>query len=280
MQAEGAAYCSARCYPVRIEGRIPGAIVVPEVADYPKNKVEVVAALPLREHLSLEEGVLVRLELCRPLAAKAIIFDLDGTLVDSVGAYLEVARIAAKEHELEVTEEQVRHALCSGTNFWKDVIPADRHDGEAIRKALFAHASREWPRVLREHGKPFSGLADTLDSLKRMGMKLGIVSGARPEVMELLHEVRDRFDAVVLGPDVSQRKPHPEGLVKCLQKLGVSPEEAIYVGDTPVDLQASRAAGMRAVGVLCGAGDSALLSAHEPVRLIAWHAKLPSILLS
>jgi len=280
MQAEGAAYCSARCYPIRIEGRLPGAIVVPEVADYPEGKVEVVAALPLREHLSLEEGSVVRLALCRPIAAKAVIFDLDGTLVDSVGAYLEVARIAAKEHELEVTEEQVRAALCSGTNFWKGVIPADRQDGEAIRKALFAHASREWPRVLREHGKPFSGLATTLDALKRMGMKLGIVSGARPEVMELLHEVRDRFDAVVLGPDVSQRKPHPEGLVKCLQKLGMSADEAIYVGDTPVDLQASRAAGMRAVGVLCGAGDSALLSAHEPIRLIASHAKLPGILLS
>jgi HAD superfamily hydrolase (TIGR01509 family) len=280
MQAEGSAYCSARCYPVRIEGRVPGAIVVPEVVDYPENKVEVVAALPLREHLSLEEGALVRLELCRPIAAKAVIFDLDGTLVDSVGAYLEVARIAAKEHKLEVTEEQVRNALCSGTNFWKGVIPADRHDGEAVRKALFAHASREWPRVLREHGKPFSGLAKTLDALKRMGLKLGIVSGARPEVMELLQEVRDRFDAVVLGPDVSQRKPHPEGLVKCLQKLAVKPDDAIYVGDTPVDLQASRAAGMRAVGVLCGAGDSALLSAHEPVRLIASHAKLPAILLS
>jgi phosphoglycolate phosphatase len=280
MQAEGAAYCSARCYPVRIEGRVPGAIVVPEVPGYPDSKVEVVASLPLREHLSLEEGALVRLELCRPLAAKAVIFDLDGTLVDSVGAYLEVARIAAKEHELEVTEEQVRSALCSGTNFWKGVIPADRHDGEAVRKALFAHASREWPRVLREHGRPFPGLANTLDALKRMGLKLGIVSGARPEVMELLLEVRDRFDAVVLGPDVSQRKPHPEGLEKCLQKLGMKPDDAIYVGDTPVDLQASRAAGMRAVGVLCGAGDSALLSAHEPVRLIASHSKLPGILLS
>jgi HAD superfamily hydrolase (TIGR01509 family) len=280
LQPEDQTFCSARCYPVRIEGRVPGAIVVPEVADYPEHKVEVVAALPVRGHLSLEEGAIVRLELCRPLAAKAVIFDLDGTLVDSVGAYLEVARVAAKEHELEVTEEQVRHALCTGTNFWKGVIPADRHDGAAVRKALFAHASREWPRVLREHGKPFSGLAATLDALKRMGMKLGIVSGARPEVMELLHEVRDRFDAVVLGPDVSQRKPHPEGLVKCLHKLGVKADEALYVGDTPVDIQASRAAGVRALGVLSGAGDSALLSAHEPDRLIASHAKLPSILLS
>jgi HAD superfamily hydrolase (TIGR01509 family) len=272
MPSADAAFCSALCYPVRIAGRIPGAIVAPQVADYPEHKVEFVAALPVREHLSLQEGALVRLELCRPLAAKAVLFDLDGTLVDSVAAYLEVARVAAKVYGLEVTEQQVRHALATGTNFWKSVVT-----DEAARKALFAHAAREWPRVLREHGKVFPGLAATLDALKRSGMRLGIVSGARPDVLELLHEVLDRFNAVVLGPDVSQRKPHPEGLLKCLQQLGVAPEQALYVGDTPLDIQASRAAGMRAVGVLTGAGDSALLSAHEPDRLVASHAKLAGI---
>ena len=275
MQSEDAAFCSARCYPVRIEGRVPGAIVLPQVADYPAHKLEFVAALSVLEHLGLQEGAKLRVELCQPLAAKAILFDLDGTLVDSVGAYLEVARVAAKLYDLEVTEQQVRHALATGTNFWKSVVT-----DAAQRKALFTHAAKEWPRILREHGKVFMGLRDTIDALKSRGMALGIVSGARPEVMELLHDVRDRFDAVVLGPDVSQRKPHPEGILKCLQQLGVAPQDAIYVGDTPLDIQASRAAGVRAVGVLTGAGDSALLSAHEPDRLVASHAKLPGILLS
>ena len=79
---------------------------------------------------------------------------------------------------------------------------------------------------------------------------------------------------------MSQRKPHPEGILKCLEQLGVAPEAAIYVGDTPLDIQASRAAGVCAVGVLTGAGDSALLSTHEPDRLVASHAKLAGILLS
>jgi phosphoglycolate phosphatase len=275
MQSEDAAFCSARCYAVRIHGRIPGAIVLPQVPDYPAQKLEFVSALPVREHFSLVEGTTVRLELCRPLAAKAILFDLDGTLVDSIGAYLEVARVAAKLYDLEVTEQQVRHALATGTNFWKGMVT-----DEAARKALFTRAAKEWPRILREHGKVFAGLTETLDALKRRGIALGIVSGARPEVMELLHDVRDRFDAVVLGPDVSQRKPHPEGILKCLQQLGVAPEAALYVGDTPLDIQASRAAGVQAIGVLTGAGDSALLSAHEPDRLVASHAKLAGILLS
>ena len=254
MEPADAAFCSARCYPVRIEGRIPGAIVLPQLSDYPADKVEFVSALPIRQHLSLAENASIRLELCQPLAAKAILFDLDGTLVDSVGAYLEVARVAAKLYDLEVTEAQVRHALATGTNFWKAMVT-----DEAQRKALFTHAAREWPRVLREHGKVYPGLAGTLDELKRRGFALGIVSGARPEVMELLHDVRDRFDTVVLGPDVSQRKPHPEGIQKALSHLRVAPQHAVYVGDTPLDIQASRAAGVRAVGVLTGAGDSALL---------------------
>ena len=279
MVPEGAAFCSARCYPVRIEGRIPAAVVLPEVAGYPEDKLEFVAALPVREHLSLAEGAVLRVELCRPFAAKAVLFDVDGTLVDSMGAYLEVARIAAQPHGLEVTERHVRHSLATGSSFWKGVVPEDRHDAEAIMKALSAHAGREWPRVLREHGKVFVGLAQTLDSIKRLGIRLGIVSGARPEVLELLRQdgVLDRFDSIVLGADVTRRKPDPEGIVKCLKELDVAPAAAIYVGDTPVDILASRAAGVRAVAVLSGAGDSAMLSTHGPDRLLSSHARLAEI---
>ena len=280
MEPADAAFCRARCYPVRIEGRLPAAVVLPEIAGYPEDKLEIVAALPVRLHLSLEEGARVRVELCRPLVAKAVLFDIDGTLVDSVGAYLEVARIAAQAHGLEVTERHVRHSLATGSNFWKGVVPAERHDADAVMKALSAHAGREWPRVLREHGKVFEGLAQTLDTMKRLGIRLGIVSGARPEVLDLLREdgILDRFDSIVLGADVSRRKPDPEGILKCLKVLDVTPDAAVYVGDTPVDIQASRAAGACAVGVLTGAGDSAMLSMHWPDRLISSHARLAEII--
>jgi len=233
-----AAFCSARCYPARIPGRIPAAVVLPEIAAYPEDKLELVAALPVREHLSLAESALLTVALCRPFRAKAVLFDLDGTLIDSVGAYLEVARIVAQPHGLEVIERHVRQALATGNNFWRDVVPEDRKDAHAIMKALPAHAMREWPRVLRERGKVFEGTARTLDAIKRLGIRLGIVSGARPEVLELLRKnnVLDSFDLIVLGVDVSSRKPDPEGIVKCLSELGVAPDAAVYVGDTPVDI--------------------------------------------
>ncbi len=273
------AFCQARCYPARIAQRIPAAIILPDVPGYPEDKLELVAALPVREHLSIAEGACVTVELCRPLPVRAVLFDIDGTLVDSMEAYYEVAKEAAEPFGLQVTLEQVRHSLASGSNFWSSVIPAERADAEAIRQAVRAHAAREWPRVLREHGRVLEGLAQTLDALKDAGLLLGIVSGARPEVLELLREdgILDRFDDVILGADVSRRKPDPEGIAKCLSQLDGAPEAAVYLGDTEIDIQASRAAGVHAVGVLTGARSSARLSACEPDRLISSHARLPAI---
>jgi HAD superfamily hydrolase (TIGR01549 family) len=280
IEPEEDAFCRARSYSVRIEGRIPAAVLLPAATDYPADKMELVAALPIRSHLVLAENARLRVELCQPLAAKAILFDIDGTLVDSVGAYHEVARIAAEPFGFDVTREQVRHSMATGNNFWKGVVPQGRRDGEAILKEMSAHAAREWPRVLREFGTLFEGVAQTLDELHRRGIKLGIVSGARPEVMELLSKdgLLDRFDIVVLGGDVARGKPDPEGIHKALDRLNIPPEMALYVGDTPVDIQASRAAGIRAVSVLTGAADSALLSVHEPDRLISSHVRLPAII--
>ncbi len=272
-------FCRARCYPVRISGRIPAAVLFPEIKGYPEDKVELVAALPIRKHLSLAENALIRVDLCRPLPAKAVLFDIDGTLVDSVGAYLEVARGAAEAFGLEVTEEHVHRALATGSNFWKGVVPPGRSDEDAIVKELSMLAAREWPRVLKEFGKLFAGLAQTLDALKALGIKLGIVSGARAEVLELLgaEGLLDRFEAIILGSDVAKGKPDPEGILKCMSLLNVSPAETIYVGDAPVDIQASRAAGVRVVGVLSGVGDSAMLSAYWPDRLVSSHVKLPDL---
>ena len=279
IEPEEDAFCGARCYSVRIEGRIPAAVLLPDSMDYPADKMELVAALPIRSHLLLAENVRIRVELCQPLAAKAILFDIDGTLVDSVGAYHEVARIAAEPFGFGVTREDVQRSMATGENFWKAVIPEDRRDRESIIKEMSAHAAREWPRVLREFGTLFEGVVQTLNELRRRGIKLGIVSGARPEVMELLSKegLLDCFDTVVLGGDVTRSKPDPEGIHKALNGLRVPPEMALYVGDTPVDIQASRAAGIRVVSVLTGAADSALLSAHEPDRVISSHVRLPEI---
>jgi HAD superfamily hydrolase (TIGR01509 family) len=146
-------------------------------------------------------------------------------------------------------------------------------------EAMKQEAMRRWPEVLRQHGRVMPGLRKTLETLRERGLRLGIVTGSQSGSFLPLREegLLDFFEIVLTGADVTRPKPDPEGLLKCATALGVGPGQAVYVGDTPTDVRASRAAGMAVVSVLSGAGDSALLSAAGPDWLIHSHARLSDI---
>lgn len=115
----GPGSCRARCYPVRLNGRLPGAIILPEVPGYPQGQVEVIAALSARETLSLRDGDRVTLEVIEPLPVRAVIIDVDGTLVDSVEAYRVVADQAASPLGIAVTRDDVCRVLNTDQPFTK-----------------------------------------------------------------------------------------------------------------------------------------------------------------
>jgi phosphoglycolate phosphatase-like HAD superfamily hydrolase len=137
-----------------------------------------------------------------------------------------------------------------------------------------------WPAVLREHVTVFPGLGATIGVLAAAGLKLAIYTGSQGESLPPLQQagLMHHFDPVITSVHVTQRKPHPEGLIRCLQALGVNAEEAAYVGDSVQDIQAARAAGMTAIGVLSGTADSALLAAAGPHRVLRDHSALPGAL--
>jgi HAD superfamily hydrolase (TIGR01509 family) len=274
-------WCQARAYPVRVAGRFPGAIIYPEVPGYPETQLEIIAALPLRQTLALNDGQVLSLEIGQPLSVRAVIFDVDGTLVDTVEAYYRVATLAAKPQTLPISREIVRFALNNNhPTFWELVTPQDHPQRAEVMAAMRQEAMRQWPDVLREHGRLVPGLPETLATLQQRGLRLGIVTGSHGGSFQPLKDrgLLDLFEVVITGADVSQPKPHPEGLLKCLAQLQVAPYEAVYVGDTPVDVQTGRAAGSATVSVLSGAGDSGLLSAAEPDWLIHSHLRLPAII--
>jgi len=271
-------FCDGRAYAVRIAGRVPGAIVVPDVPGYPDAQLELLAAVPLRELLRLADGDSVSLTAALPLRVKAVLFDVDGTLVDSIPALLTVARRAAPG--LPVSEELVRRTLNEQRFFWDSLLPPEA-PGRAERiAAMTAEALRLWPEVLREHARAVPGLAATLDALRARGLKLGIVTGAREGSFEPLRRagVFERFAAVITRAQVARGKPHPDSLLMGAEALAVAAADAVYVGDTPIDVEAARAAGMSAVAVLSGAGNSALLSAAGPDRIVSSVARLPQVL--
>ena len=274
-----AAACGAQCYALQLGG-LPVAAVVPDVPGYPDDMIELVAALPLREVLSLTDTTSVAIHAPVPLAPRLVLFDVDGTLIDSMQAYVVIAEAAAAQEGLTVPRGDVMQALAFGRMLWDRTIPADHPDPAGVTKRLMQSARTLWPDTMRTHCRPFAGLDRTLAALRANGLRMGVVTGARPEIMALLDQagLGGYFETVVSNVDVKRRKPDPEGLLLAAERLGIAPAEALYVGDSPIDIEAATAAGMRSVGVLTGAGTSAMLTRVKADRLIGSHALLPGLL--
>jgi pyrophosphatase PpaX len=179
-----------------------------------------------------------------------VLLDLDGTVVDSGGIILASMRHAtATVLGREIPDSELM-ASVGGPGL------------EAQMRAFGPDRVDELVRVYREHNEPlhaeleaFAGMADVLVQLKDEGRQLGIVSAKRRATVELAFArvpLGHLFDVVVGGDETERHKPDPEPLVLALARLAADPPDAAYVGDSPYDMQAARAAGVYAVGVSWG----------------------------
>ena len=123
----------------------------------------------------------------------------------------------------------------------------------------------------------FPRIPDLLADLQQAGLRLGVFTGAgRPCGVQRLRRMNlvEVIDAFITADDISETKPAPDGLFKLCTDLGVQPSEAVYIGDSHLDLRSARAAGMRSVGVLWGVSDAGLLLREAPDALAANVAEL------
>jgi len=179
---------------------------------------------------------------------KAILFDWDGTLLDSAEAGLRsYERLFAS---YGIAYDRARFAETYSPNwhltYERIGLARDKWD-EADAAWLEIYASEECGLV--------AGARDALALLETAGVRTGLVtSGSRSRVLRELAALglETRFRTVVCSEDVSRKKPHPEALHLGLERLAVSPEAAAYVGDSPEDVGMARAAGVFSVGVAGG----------------------------
>jgi pyrophosphatase PpaX len=179
-----------------------------------------------------------------------VLFDLDGTVVDSGGIILASMRHATRTVLGREFPDEALMAAVGGPGL------------EQQMRMLGPEHVEELIRVYREHNEPlhdelrsFLGMDDVLVALKEQGRKLGIVSAKRRRTVELAFAsvaVGHLFDVVVGGDEHERQKPEPDLLLLALERLGADPAAAAYVGDSPFDMQAAKAAGMHAVGVTWG----------------------------
>jgi pyrophosphatase PpaX len=179
-----------------------------------------------------------------------VLFDLDGTVVDSGGIILASMRHATRSVLGREISDEALMAAVGG--------PGLEHQ----MRALGPDHVDELIRAYREHNEPLHdelrvcvGMDDVLVALKEQGRRLGIVSAKRRRTVELAFasvEIGHLFDVVVGGDEHERQKPEPDLLLLALERLGAEPASAAYVGDSPFDMQAAKAAGMHAVGVRWG----------------------------
>jgi HAD superfamily hydrolase (TIGR01549 family) len=279
MRSPDAGSCHARGYPVRIAGQIPAAIVRPDVTGYPDGQIELICAVALRETLDLADGDTLQIDDEGPRSLAAVVFDVDGTLVNSVDGIIMAAERAAAAIGYEVRREDIKDAMNNIHSFWEKIVPASASSDVAMVEKLRRETMAHWPQVLEEHVVPFAGLKDTLSCLKSAGIQLGIYTGSDGTSFRALEKegLLDWFEVVITSKDVTRHKPDPEGLLLCMERLGVEPSQAAYIGDSVPDIRAAHAAGVWSIGVLTGAGDSALLSAAGAHRLVADNSGLRAI---
>jgi pyrophosphatase PpaX len=179
-----------------------------------------------------------------------VLFDLDGTLVDSGEIILSSFRHATNTVLGRQIPDEVLAAAVGGSNIYDQMRAFDEERVD------------ELVRVYREHNEPlhddlvaFAGIERVLDRFKTEGRQLGIVTAKRRKTVDLAFAIlplERYFDTVVTSEQTEHHKPHPEPVLTALERLGSKPEQAAFVGDSPFDMGAGTAAGVFTVGVSWG----------------------------
>lgn len=209
------------------------------------------------------------------VAPKAILFDLDGTLLDSFEAIQQSVNAVRRHCQLApLTEPEVRQFVGHGLDhLMEQTVPAGER--ETYKRIYLEHH----PTVMIAGTRVLPGVRATLEELQRRGYALGVCSN-KPFSMTvpLLEGLGlSSFFRVQLGPEsVARHKPAPDMLLAAMEQLAARPAETLYVGDMDIDVQTGRAAGVNVWVIPTGAQSLERLRSAQPDRILSQFAELLS----
>ena len=184
-----------------------------------------------------------------------VIFDIDGTLVDSVDLHAEAWAVTFAKYGKQIDVNTVRRQIGKGSDQLLPVFfsPAELSQfGKQLEQERSALFKRDYlPRV-----KAFPQTRELCERIKQDGKQIALASSAKEDeikVYKQLARIEDLLTGETSSEDVAQSKPHPDIFAAALKQMGNPPaEDAIVVGDTPYDAQAAGKIQLRTIGVLCG----------------------------
>lgn len=196
-----------------------------------------------------------------------VLFDLDGTVVDSGAIILASMRHATREVlGIDAADDELMAAVGGpGLEAQMAAFAPDRVD-ELVR------VYREHNIPLHDELMPCEGIEDVIVRLHEEGVRLGVVTAKWRRTAELAFtrlRVGDLFEVLVGGDETEKHKPDPDPLLLAAKRLGAAPQDCAYVGDSPFDIRAAKAAHMYSVAVTWGRiHDRAKLEAEEPSAIV------------
>ncbi len=211
---------------------------------------------------------------------KGIIFDLDGTLLDTLEDLTDAVNHVMKMFSLETKSiDQVRSYVGNGVvNLMEQCVPG----GETHAKFTeILYAFMHYYEMNCDHKtKPYDGVLALIEKLHREGRQLGIVSNKFDSaVKELNRQYFHSWIDFALGvSDALHRKPAPDMVYACIEQMHLKPEEVVYIGDSEVDLMTAQNAGIKCISVLWGFRSLEVLLEHGATHIVSTVDELEVVL--
>ena len=193
-----------------------------------------------------------------------VIFDLDGTLLDTLQDLSDAVNYALKKQGMPVrTVEEVRRFVGNGVRrLMIRAIP----DGESnpLFEETFALFKTYYGEHCNDHTRPYDGVMELIGTLKEKGYAVAIVSNKIDSAVKELNELyfKGIIPVAIGDKEGIRRKPAPDTVFEALKELGKRKEEAVYVGDSDVDIETAKNAGIPCISVLWGFRDKEFLAEH------------------
>ena len=185
---------------------------------------------------------------------KAVLCDLDGTLLDSNHFHAEAWQRTFAHFGIEVGfEETVKQIGKGGDQLIPALVPADRCN--ELEKPLKEFRTKLFHREYMDRIVPFSDARRLLERMQREGLRIAVASSSDKADLEaflMLLKIHDLVEENTTSDDAEQSKPEPDIFQAALKRLKIKPEEALVLGDTPWDIEAATKAGIGSVAVTCG----------------------------
>lgn len=255
-------FCNAFLLPAKI-GELQGCAIFPEKEVWVhKDTLEVLSPVILREELGLEDGDSVEVDLYCEISPELFVFDVDGTLVDSLNFYFHLAKLYAEPFGISVKEEDLRLAMNLGLGKIEEVLlPPHIEERDRIAKEIRSIDRETFGKLYAKDCHLFQGVAYVLSFLRSEQVKLALLTTNWDidEVLEVFKkggvDPERIFDSVkVVEEGMDKEVGIKSKLREIIAELGVPKAKTVYVGDGVINVKCAKELGISSIGVLTGVG--------------------------